>query len=132
MGCRVVGEVYSGDVRAILDFGVFIGAGAGRAGLLRKRNFNGRTFEVGQAVVVKVTRVDPENGDFLLELLPSTDDVQSIRDRYPVGQIFTGVVVQSVKFPVREFRSNVASVHVQLHPGVVGFVHRNCAGSLVL
>jgi small subunit ribosomal protein S1 len=120
---RQVGEFFSGQVQAITDYGVFVNVGPGKPGLIRPCNFNGRKFQLDQDVDVEVIRVDPKNSDFLLALLPSPDDWRSIRLRYPIGEVFTGVVERTASIPVRDLRANLAWLLVRLEQGVVGHVH---------
>jgi small subunit ribosomal protein S1 len=126
-GCRAdllarlrPGERVSGIVTNITRFGVFVELG-GVEGLIHVSELSwGRVRHpsdavcCGQHVEVKVLSVDREQGRVALslkDLMP--DPWQTVEDRYKVGQIVDGVVMNVVRF----------GAFVGLEEGLEGLVH---------
>ncbi|PZN13191.1 MAG: 30S ribosomal protein S1 [Bacillota bacterium] len=114
------GQVRTGVVKGLTDFGAFIDLG-GVDGLLHVSEMHwGRVehprdvLNEGETVQVKVLRVDRERGRISLslkELMPDPwDDVER---KYPPGTTVRGQVVRIVPF----------GAFVRLEPGVEGLVH---------
>lgn len=114
------GQVRTGVVKSITDFGAFIDLG-GVDGLLHVSEMSwgrvGHPSEVlkeGETVKVKVLRLDREKQKISLglkQVLP--DPWDTVEGKYPVGTVVTGKVVRLVSF----------GAFVQLEPGVEGLVH---------
>lgn len=114
------GEVVSGTVRSIANYGAFVDLG-GVDGLLHiaeiswaRVNHPSDLLEVGQPVEVKVLKIDAEKQRISLgmkQLQPHPWD--SIPERYSLGQRVTGIVMRVADF----------GAFVELEPGVEGLIH---------
>lgn len=115
-----VGQVRHGTVRNIQPFGAFVDLG-GVDGLVHVSELSWKrimhpseVLEVGQAVKVKIKKIDPETGKISLgmkELSESPwDDVTT---KYPVKSTAHGKVAKIMDF----------GAFVELEPGVEGLVH---------
>ncbi|HEY8488219.1 MAG TPA: 30S ribosomal protein S1 [Thermaerobacter sp.] len=114
------GQVRTGVVKGLTDFGAFIDLG-GVDGLLHVSEMHwGRIdhprdlLKEGDTIQVKVLKVDRERGRISLslkELMP--DPWSDVEQRYPVGATVKGTVVRLVPF----------GAFVRLEPGVEGLVH---------
>jgi len=115
-----VGEVRTGTVSNLCDFGAFVDLG-GIDGLVHISelawehvNHPRDVLSVGQEVQVEVLRVDQDRQRIGLSLKRTQPDPwQSIASRYKAGQIIDGVVTHLAKF----------GAFVELEPGVEGLVH---------
>ncbi len=114
------GQVRSGTVKALTDFGAFIDLG-GVDGLLHISAMSwgriGHPSELltqGQTVAVKVLKVDREHQKVSLGLKQVAPDpwTQAL-ERYPVGALVQGRVARLSPF----------GAFVQLEPGVDGLIH---------
>lgn len=114
------GQVRTGTVKGITDFGVFVDLG-GVDGLLHiselswgRVNHPSEVVKEGQEIQVKVLKVDKERGRISLgrkQVLPDPwDDVEA---KYPVGIEIKGEVTRTAPF----------GAFVQIEPGVEGLVH---------
>jgi small subunit ribosomal protein S1 len=117
LGARLqVGEITTGTVSRIKDFGAFIALGAGIEGLVHisdLAHYRVRhpkdILTVGETVRVKVLDIDLERRQFKLSLKAlAVDPWETAADRYQVGQTVTGKVDS-----VQEF-----GVFISLEPGV--------------
>jgi small subunit ribosomal protein S1 len=117
----VPGAVLTGRVTSVREFGAFVDLGAGVQGLLHVSEMGwarvADTTQVvapGQAVTVKVLRVDEANGKIALGLKQLTADPWSTVDaNYAVGQVRTGRVTRLAEF----------GAFVELEPGIEGLAH---------
>jgi small subunit ribosomal protein S1 len=116
------GEVLTGRVVSVRDFGAFVDLGAGVQGLLhvsemawsRVANPSG-LFKVGDEITVKVLRVDDDGQKISLTVKELTADPWlAVPTKYHVGDVFTGRVTRVAKF----------GVFVELEPGVEGLLLR--------
>lgn len=114
------GQVRTGTVKGITDFGVFVDLG-GVDGLLHiseiswgRVNHPSEVVHEGLELDVKVLKVDKEKGRISLgrkQVLPDPwDDVET---KYPVGAVVKGEVTRTAPF----------GAFVQIEPGVEGLVH---------
>ncbi len=114
------GQVITGTVKSLTDFGAFVDLG-GVDGLLHISEMSwGRithpseVLEVGQEVSVKILRLDPERNKISLGLRQvSPNPWETIAERYAEGQLYQGKVVRIAAF----------GAFVELEPGVDGLVH---------
>ncbi|HUY82635.1 MAG TPA: S1 RNA-binding domain-containing protein [Acidobacteriaceae bacterium] len=114
------GEVVSGTVRSLAEYGAFVDVG-GVDGLLHvaeiswaRVNHPSDVLTVGQTVEVKVLKIDAEKQRISLgmkQLQPHP--WEGVPDRFKVGQRVTGVVTRVADF----------GVFVELESGVEGLVH---------
>jgi 4-hydroxy-3-methylbut-2-enyl diphosphate reductase len=114
------GEVRTGVVKRLTDFGAFVDLG-GVDGLLHVSELSwGRVkhpsevVHEGQEIKVKVLKVDRENERISLgykQILP--DPWTSIQERYVEGSVVAGKVVRLAPF----------GAFVELQPGIDGLVH---------
>ncbi|MEX2355423.1 MAG: 30S ribosomal protein S1 [Thermaerobacterales bacterium] len=114
------GQVRTGTVKGITDFGAFIDLG-GVDGLLHVSEMAwGRVehpadvVQEGEEIQVKVLRVDRDRERISLglkQILP--DPWEAVEERYPVESIIDGKVMRIAPF----------GAFVQLEPGVEGLVH---------
>jgi len=115
------GQVVSGIVRRLTDFGAFVDIGGGVEGLLhvsemawsRVRHPQDVLHE-GQEIKVKILGIDRERERISLSLKETLPDPWStVADRYAVGQIVEGEVTRIVDF----------GAFVKLEDGIEGLVH---------
>ncbi|MBX6377027.1 MAG: 30S ribosomal protein S1 [Clostridia bacterium] len=114
------GQVRTGVVKGLTDFGAFIDLG-GVDGLLHvsemswdRVNHPSDVLSVGDEVQVKVLRLDREKEKISLglkQVLP--DPWEHVETKYPVGSVHEGKVMRIASF----------GAFVQLEPGVEGLVH---------
>jgi small subunit ribosomal protein S1 len=114
------GDVVSGQVRSLTDYGAFIDLG-GVDGLLHVGDISwtriaspGDVLTVGQEVEAKVLKVDSEKRRISLgmkQLLPHPWD--EARGKYKLGDRVRGVVTRTTDF----------GAFVELEPGIEGLVH---------
>ncbi len=114
------GQIISGIVRRLTNFGAFVDIG-GVDGLLHisemawyRINHPSEVVQVGDELDVKVLRVDRENEKVSLglkQVLPNPWD--NVESKYSVGSIINAKVVRLAPF----------GAFVQLEPGVEGLVH---------
>ncbi len=116
----IPGAVLSGTITSIAEFGLFVDLG-GIQGLVplselshvRVTNLAER-FQMGQAVTVKVLRVDPQKGKVTLSMKALEGDPWlTISDQLRERQIVQGRIVRATDF----------GVFVELLPGVDGLLH---------
>ncbi|MFA4915488.1 MAG: 30S ribosomal protein S1 [Syntrophales bacterium] len=115
-----VGKVIEGVIKNITDYGLFIDLG-GIDGLLHVSDISwGRitrppnSFPKGEKITVKVLSFDREKERVSLGLKQLADNPwDTIAERYPVGSVVEGKVVNLMNY----------GVFVELEPGVEGFVH---------
>jgi small subunit ribosomal protein S1 len=115
-----VGDVMTGRVASVREFGAFVDLGAGVQGLLHvsemgwSRVDSSEVVAPGEEVTVKVLRVEDDGQKIALGLKQLTDDPWStVKDRYAVGQVHQGRVTRLVEF----------GAFVELEPGVEGLAH---------
>ncbi len=114
------GQIRTGTVKALTDFGAFIDLG-GVDGLLHVSAMSwGRVehpsdlLSPGQELRVKILRLEPEVGKVSLGLKQVQGDPwERAEERYPVDAVVEGTVMR-----IRPF-----GAFVQLEPGVEGLVH---------
>ena len=115
-----VGDIVEGTVMRFTDYGAFVDIG-GIDGLLHiseiswgKLKHPQEVLETGQTVQVKVLSMNQEKGKISLGLKQITPEPWSvINDKYQVGEIVSGKVVQ-----IKEY-----GAFVELEPGLDGLVH---------
>ncbi len=114
------GDVVEGTVMRFTDYGAFVDIG-GIDGLLHiseiswgKLKHPQEVLSIGQKVEVKVLSMNNEKGKISLGLKQTKPEPWSIIDeKYQVGQVITGKVVQ-----IKEY-----GAFVELEPGLDGLVH---------
>ncbi len=114
------GQVRTGQVKNIADFGVFVDLG-GIDGLLHITDMSwgrishpSQMVEIGQDIEVKVLRVDTERERIALGLKQkSASPWEGIEKRYPIGSKHVGEVVNIMSY----------GAFVKLEDGVEGLVH---------
>jgi small subunit ribosomal protein S1 len=114
------GDVVSGQVRSLTDYGAFIDLG-GVDGLLHigdiawsRIGSAADVLTVGQEIEAKVLKIDSEKGRISLgmkQLLPHPWD--GVPARYKVGERVHGVVTRTADF----------GAFVEIEPGVEGLIH---------
>lgn len=115
-----VGKEYTGTVKSITKFGVFVDLG-GVDGLIhiselswKKIDDPSEVMKVGDTVKVRVTEFDKETQKISLGYRKAEDNPwYNIEERYHVGDVVTGTVLRMVPF----------GVFVELEEGVEGLVH---------
>lgn len=114
------GQIREGTVRNIRDFGAFVDLG-GVDGLLHVSQLSwarvrhpGELLEVGQAVKVKILKIDPDTGKIGLGMRDLFENPwnQAAR-KYPVRSTVQGRVSKIMEF----------GAFVELEPGIEGLVH---------
>lgn len=115
-----VGDVVEGEIKSIVDFGLFVDIG-GFEGLVHRTEISWKdlpappnTYEVGDRVNVKILDVNRERQRVSLSIKQTRPDPwEGISRRYPVGQKFTGEVVAITDF----------GAFVRMEEDVEGLVH---------
>ena len=115
-----VGDVVEGTVMRFTDYGAFVDLG-GIDGLLHiseiswgKLKHPQEVLQIGDRVKVKILSMNEEKGKISLGLKQTTPEPWSvIEEKYQVGQVVTGKVVQ-----IKEY-----GAFVELEPGLDGLVH---------
>lgn len=117
-----IGDVVTGKVNNMTDFGAFIEIEQGIEGLLhvsdmdwvKKINHPKEVLEKGQEVKVKILNIDMGNHRLSLGLKQTTTDPwEAVEGDYKVGQEVTGVVKNLVPY----------GAFVQLENGLEGLLH---------
>ena len=117
----VAGAVLTGRVTSVRDFGAFVDLGGGVQGLLHVSEMGwarvadaSQVVTPGEAITVKVLRVDEDTQKIALGLKQLIDDPWSrVPATYEVGQVRTGRVTRIADF----------GAFVELEPGVEGLAH---------
>jgi small subunit ribosomal protein S1 len=117
----VAGNVMTGRVASVRDFGAFVDLGGGVQGLLHVSDMGwsrvshaSDVLEAGEEITVKVLRVDDEKQKISLGLKQLGDDPWSrVHDTYKVGREYAGRVTRLAEF----------GAFVELEPGVEGLAH---------
>jgi small subunit ribosomal protein S1 len=114
------GDVVTGEVRSLTDYGAFIDLG-GVDGLLHVSDIAwariaspADALAVGQRIEARVLKIDPEKRRISLgmkQLLPHPWD--GLKDRYKLGDRVRGVVTRTTDF----------GAFVEIEPGIEGLVH---------
>ncbi len=115
------GEIYTGVVRSIQDFGIFVDIGNGIDGLVRvneltwgRRKPAQEVVHIGETIKVKVIGVNLESGKVALSLRQSKPYPWDVVDvKFPVGSIVEGTVIRIHPF----------GAVVELEDGITGLVH---------
>jgi len=114
------GQVLSGVVKNITDYGAFVDLG-GVDGLLhvtdiswKRINHPSEALSIGQQVQVQVIRFNPETQRISLGMKQlEADPWEGVSAKYPVGTKFTGRVTNITDY----------GAFVELEPGIEGLVH---------
>ena len=114
------GQQETGVVKNITNYGAFVNLG-GIDGLLHKSemtwkriNHPSEVVSVGEEIEVKIIEFDREKENIVLSLKQMTSDPwENVEDKYPIGSIVRGVVVNIVNY----------GAFVQLEDGVEGLIH---------
>jgi small subunit ribosomal protein S1 len=114
------GQVRTGVVRSVRDFGAFVDLG-GVDGLLHVSEMSWRRgqdatklVQPGQTLQVMVTKIDHEKRKLSLSVKQlERGPWETIHDRYGIGQVIKGTVTR-----IKDF-----GAFVELEPGVEGLVH---------
>src|SRR3954463_9129641 len=114
------GQVLSGVVKNITDYGAFVDLG-GVDGLLhvtdiawRRINHPSEALHIGQTVNVQVVRFNPETQRISLGMKQlEADPWEGVQAKYPVGSRFKGRVTNITDY----------GAFVKLEPGIEGLVH---------
>jgi small subunit ribosomal protein S1 len=117
----VAGEVMTGRVASVRDFGAFIDLGGGVQGLLHVSEMGwsrvsdpSQLVKPGDQITVKILRVDEDKQKISLGLKQLSDDPWSrVHETYAIGQVRTGRVTRLAEF----------GAFVELEPGVEGLAH---------
>lgn len=120
LGTLQVGDIKEGRVTKLMDFGAFIDMG-GVDGLLHVSQLGWQrvkhpsdVLEVGQAIKVKIQKIDPATGKISLAFRDLMENPWvGVTRKYPVGARVPGTVTRLMEF----------GAFVQLEPGVEGLVH---------
>lgn len=115
-----VGQMRDGVVRSLRDFGAFVDLG-GIDGLIHvskmswdRINHPSEVLEEGQAVKVKIERIDPDTGKIGLSYRESAENPwDKVETKYYVGAKVNGTVSKIMDF----------GAFVKLEPGVEGLIH---------
>ena len=115
-----VGDVVEGEIKSIVDFGLFVDIG-GFEGLVHRTEISWKdlpappsTYEVGDTVEVKILDVDKERRRISLSIKQTRPDPwDNIAERYPKDEKFEGEVVALTDF----------GAFVRLEDDVEGLVH---------
>ncbi len=114
------GQVRSGTVSSLREFGAFIDLG-GVDGLVHISEISwsrvqhpSEVLRIGQQVQVMVLRIEPDRQRIGLSIKRTIPDPWTmLGDRYHVGQVITGTITRIVDF----------GAFVEIEPGIEGLVH---------
>jgi ribosomal protein S1 len=114
------GQIREGTVRSLQDFGAFVDLG-GLDGLVHISQLSWdrighprEILEVGQAIKVRVEKVNQETGKIALAYRDMGDNPwKDVTTKYPVGSRVKGNVTKLMQF----------GAFVKLEPGVEGLIH---------
>ena len=116
------GDVISGKIRNITDFGIFVGIEDGIDGLIHISDISwtdrvshpGDLFKKGDDVEAKVLQIDSESERFSLGIKQLTDDpfIKALEELVP------GTTAKGKAIKVTEF-----GAFVELSPGIEGLIH---------
>jgi small subunit ribosomal protein S1 len=114
------GQIREGTVRSLQDFGAFVDLG-GVDGLIHvsqmswdRINHPSEVLQVGQAVKVRVEKVNQETGKISLVYRDMGENPwQKAQSKYPVGTRVKGTVSKLMQF----------GAFVKLEPGIEGLIH---------
>lgn len=120
LGSLTVGQVREGTVTRIQDFGAFVDIG-GVDGLVHVSQISwdrvqhpSDVLSEGQAVKVKVTKMDPETGKIGLSIRDTMENPwQKVASEFAVGKVVPGKVTKLMDF----------GAFVEIAPGIEGLVH---------
>ncbi|MCC9605384.1 S1 RNA-binding domain-containing protein [Blastopirellula sp. JC732] len=120
MGTLQVGQMREGTVTRIQDFGAFVDIG-GVDGLVHVSQISwdrikhpSDALSEGQAVRVKVTKIDPETGKIGLSIRDTMENPwQKVASEFAVGAIVKGKVTKIMEF----------GAFVEIGPGIEGLIH---------
>jgi len=115
------GQVHQGVVRKLLDFGAFVELGGGVDGLLHvsqlswgRVNHPSDVLSEGQAIQVKIERIDRESGRIGLSYRDLLENPwNTAAAKYPPNGVVRGKVTKLMEF----------GAFVELEPGVEGLIH---------
>ncbi len=116
------GTIIEAPIKSITDFGLFIGIEEGIDGLIhvsdlswtKKIHHPNELYKIGDTVQAKVLLVDQENEKFTLGIKQLAEDPWlDVPNRYPVGNIITGVITNITDF----------GLFVEVEEGIEGLVH---------
>ena len=116
-----VGDVMTGRVVSVRDFGAFVDLGAGVQGLLHVSEMawarvsdTSEVVKAGDEITVKVLRIDEATQQIALGLKQlSADPWTTVQSTYEVGQVLPGRVTRVADF----------GAFIELEPGVEGLAH---------
>ena len=116
-----VGDVMTGRVVSVRDFGAFVDLGAGVQGLLHVSEMawarvsdTTQVVTPGDEITVKVLRIDDATQQIALGLKQlSADPWTKVQTTYEVGQVLSGRITRVADF----------GAFVELEPGVEGLAH---------
>jgi small subunit ribosomal protein S1 len=114
------GQIREGAVRSLQDFGAFVDLG-GVDGLIHvsqiswdRINHPSEVLQVGQAVKVRIEKINPETGKISLVYRDMGENPwQKVPTKYQVGSRVKGTVSKLMQF----------GAFVKLEPGVEGLIH---------
>ncbi len=114
------GQVFTGTVRSVRDFGAFVDIG-GADGLLHVSEISwkrvqdaSQALQPGQSVKVAVLKLDKDQRKISLTLKGlEANPWDTIEERLPVSLIATGTVTRTMDF----------GAFVELEPGIEGLIH---------
>jgi len=120
LGNLTVGQIREGTVTRIQDFGAFVDLG-GVDGLVHVSQISwdrvqhpSDVLAEGQAVKVKVTKMDPETGKIGLSIRDTMENPwQKVATEFGVGKVIPGKVTKLMDF----------GAFVEIAPGIEGLVH---------
>jgi small subunit ribosomal protein S1 len=117
----VPGAVITGRIASVPSFGAFVDLGSGVQGLLHVTEMSwsrvadpSTLFKAGDAITVKVLRVDEATGKIALGLKQLQDDPWSkVPANYVIGQVYAGRVTRLAEF----------GAFIELEPGIEALAH---------
>lgn len=113
------GDVVSGIISNIVDYGVFITLPSGVQGLVHKTELSwnskvtSRDFQIGQCVSAQILSINWEEEKILLSIKNIAEDPWSNIDKYSVGQIVDVSISRFVNF----------GAFVNIEEGIEGLIH---------
>jgi small subunit ribosomal protein S1 len=123
----VPGAVINGRVASVREFGAFVDLGAGVHGLLHVSEMGwtrvtdiSQVVTPGQAITVKVLRVDEDGQKIALGLKQLTEDPWTgVAEKYAVGQVIAGRITRLAEF----------GAFIEIEPGIEALAHVSTFGA---
>ena len=133
-----VGQIVDGTVKSIVDWGAFIDIEGGLDSLLHitdcswsRINSPGDILSVGQAIRVKITKIESETSKVSVSIKHLSEDPWTKNiEKYEINKTYPGIVTKVVPYGV--FCKLDNSIEGLIHSSELSFVKNNVAPKTIL